>query len=89
MFDLIEPYRIIGDKTVFYLFSKRQVKKEYFDAVKNGMMLNKPGKKVLITAFNERLEQRIRYRGRNIQQKDIIQFDCHRIANQLIKTAKR
>ena len=85
VFDLIEPYRIIGDKTVFYLFSKRQVKKEYFDAIKNGIMLNKEGKKVLITAFNERMETRIRHRGRNLKQNDIIQFDCHQLANELIK----
>ena len=85
VFDLIEPYRIIGDKTVFYLFSKRQVKQDYFDAIKNGMMLNKEGKKTLIAAFNERMETAIRYRGRNIKQKDVIQFDCHRLANELIK----
>lgn len=85
VFDLIEPYRIIGDKTVFYLFSKRQVNKEYFDPIKNGIMLNKAGKKVLIAAFNERMETSIRYRGRNIKQKDVIQFDCHRLANELIK----
>lgn len=85
VFDMIEPYRIIGDKTVFYLFSKRQVNKEYFDPIKNGMMLNKEGKKALIAAFNERMETSIRYRGRNIKQKDIIQFDCHRLANELLK----
>ncbi len=85
VFDLIEPYRIIGDKTVFYLFSKRQVKKEYFDPIKNGMMLNKQGKKVLISALNEYLEKAVRHRGRNIKLKDIIQFDCHRLANSLIK----
>lgn len=85
VFDLIEPYRILGDKTVFYLFSKRQVNKEYFDPIKNGIMLNKEGKKVLIAAFNERMETRVRHRGRNLKQKDIIQFDCHQVANELIK----
>ncbi|MBN2009051.1 CRISPR-associated endonuclease Cas1 [candidate division KSB1 bacterium] len=89
VFDLIEPYRAIGDQTVFYLFSKRQVKKEYFDEIKNGMTLNKEGKQVLIAAFNERMEKRIRYKGRNIQQKDVIQFDCHKLANQLIGKKQR
>ncbi len=88
VFDLIEPYRIIADKTVFYLFSKRQVKKEFFDPIKNGMMLNKEGKKLLIAAFNERLETTVRHRGRNIKLKDIIQFDCHHLANSLIKNAR-
>lgn len=48
-------------------------------------MLNKEGKKVLITAFNERMEARVRHRGRNLKQNDIIQFDCHQLANELIK----
>ena len=85
VFDLIEPYRIIGDKTTFYLFSKRKIKKEYFDEVKNGMMLNKEGKQELIAAFNERMDSKVRHKGRNIKQKDIMQFDFHKIANKLIK----
>ncbi|MBD3287456.1 CRISPR-associated endonuclease Cas1 [candidate division KSB1 bacterium] len=89
VFDLIEPYRIIGDKTVFYLFSKRQVKSDFFKKIKNGMMLDKPGKQVLIAAFNERLEMKVRHRNRNLQLKDIIQFDCHHIANGLIKKKKK
>ncbi len=88
VFDLIEPYRIIGDKTVFYLFSKRQVQKEFFSKIKNGMMLNKEGKQVLIAAFNDRMEQKVRHNNRNIQLKDIIRFDCHKIANTLIKKNK-
>lgn len=87
VFDLIELYRIIAEKTVFYLFSKRQVKKDYFDQIKNGMQLNAEGKKILIAAFNERIEQRIQYRGRLLQLKDTMQFDCHQIANRFLKEA--
>jgi len=85
VFDLIEPFRIFGEKTAFYLFSKRQIKQSFFDKIPNGVTLNKEGKQVLITAFNERLDVKVRYRGRNISQRDIIQFECHRIANSLIK----
>lgn len=49
------------------------------------MTLNKEGKAVLIEALNENLEKTVRYRGRNIKNRDIIQFECHRIANNLIK----
>jgi len=85
VFDLIEMFRILVDKTVFYLFSKRKVKKEYFDQIKNGLSLNQEGKAVLISALNEILEKKARYRGRNIKNRNIIQFECHRIANNLIK----
>jgi len=85
VFDLIEMFRILVDKTVIYLFSKRKVKKEYFDQIKNGLSLNQEGKVVLISALNETLEKKVRYRGRNIKNRNIIQFECHRIANNLLK----
>ncbi len=84
VFDLIEMFRIMADKTVIYLFSQRKVKQDYFDKVRGGFTLNKDGKAVVISALNEIFDKRVRYKGRNIKQKDIIQFECHRIANKLI-----
>jgi CRISPR-associated protein Cas1 len=85
VFDLIEPFRIIVDRTVIYLFSQRKIKKEYFGRIKNGLTLNQDGKAVLVEALNKIFEKSVRYRGRNIKNRDIIQFECHRIANSLIK----
>lgn len=84
VFDLIEIYRIYIDRTVFNLFSKKQVMENFFDKIPNGMTLNKEGKAVLIQAINETFEKEITYRGRNIKIGNTIQFDCHRIANNLI-----
>jgi CRISPR-associated protein Cas1 len=85
VFDLIEMFRILADKTVVYLFSQRKVKQDYFDKVRGGLSLNKGGKEVVISSLNEIFDKRVRYRGRNIKQRDIIQFECHQIANSLIK----
>jgi CRISP-associated protein Cas1 len=85
VFDLIEMYRIFAEETVVYLFSGRKVKVEHFDEIKGGFTLNKDGKAVLIEALNKTLDDTMRYKGRNIQKKNIIQFECHRIANELIK----
>ncbi len=85
VFDLIEMFRIFAEETVTYLFSGRKVKVEYFDEVKGGFTLNKDGKAVLIDAFNKTLDETIRYRGRNIQKRNVIQFECHTVANSLIK----
>jgi CRISPR-associated protein Cas1 len=85
VFDLIEMFRILGDQTVVYMFSGRKVKQEFFGQMKGGFTLNKEGKPALIENLNETFEKSVRYRGRNIKNKDIIQFECHRIANQLIK----
>jgi CRISPR-associated protein Cas1 len=85
VFDLIECYRVWAEEVVVNLFAGRKVKVEHFDAVPNGFTLNKEGKALLITDFNAFLDDSIRYRGRNIKRDNIIQFDCHRIANSLIQ----
>lgn len=85
VFDLIEMFRMFAEETVVYLFSGRKVKVEYFDEIKGGFTLNKDGKAVLIGALNNTLDESVRYKGRNIQNRNIIQFECHSIANNLIK----
>lgn len=84
VFDLIEQYRIWADETVIGLFSARKIKQGQFDKLSNGLTLNKEGKAVLIEAFTDYLDTAIRYRGRNITRRDSIQFDLHRIANDLL-----
>lgn len=85
VFDLIEMFRVLVDRTVVYLFSQRKIKQNYFDKFKDGWTLIKDGKAVLIGALNETFEKSVRYRGRNIKNRDIIQFECHQIANSFIK----
>lgn len=87
VFDIIEPFRTYIDETVVHLFSKRKINKEYFDEIPGGLTLNKDGKAVLIQALNERFEKRISYGGRKIKTGDTIQFECHKIANSMIKNA--
>ena len=73
------------DETVFSLFSKRKVKKDMFDKVsKGGFWINKEGKKLLIEEVNTRFEDKIKYKGRMIKLKNIIQYDCHNIANKIL-----
>lgn len=84
VFDLIENYRIWADEVVVNLFAGRKVKVEHFEAIPNGFTLNKEGKAVLLTDFNAFMDESVRYRGRNIKRRNIIQFDCHRLANNLI-----
>ncbi len=84
VFDIIEMFRIFVDETVVFLFTRRRVRDEYFDKIPGGLSLNKEGKAILIEALNETFEKSIKYRGRNIKTKNVIQFECHRIANNLI-----
>lgn len=87
VFDLMEMFRYLVDQTVVYLFTGRKVKQDWFETIPGGLTLAKDGKAALIEALNETFETSVRYRNRNIKQRDIIQFECHRIANELIKEA--
>lgn len=84
VFDIIEMFRIFADETVFFMFSGRRVKLEYFDVIPNGLILNKEGKAALIGELNKYLDDSIRHRNRNISRRLSIQFECHHIAQKLL-----
>lgn len=85
VFDIIECFRFYVDEVVVFLFSKRMVKDEFFEPLEQGIGLSKDGKAALIDALNRSFEEPVKYRGRNIKKRNTIQFECHRIANKLIK----
>jgi len=91
VFDLIEPFRILADRTTLLLFTGRRVQSDFFEAVPGGVALAKPGKAALLTSFNERLDKAIRYptqshpgKKRNIKQRDVIRHEAHSLANMLL-----
>jgi len=86
VYDFIEPFRSYCDKVVFGLFAAKKVNKAHTEKITNGWRLNKEGKVLLIEALNKHLEEdKIRYRGRNQTRGNIIQFEAHQLANQLIE----
>ena len=85
VFDIIECFRFYVDEVVVFLFSKRMVKDEFFEPLEQGIGLSKDGKGALIDALNNSFEEPVKYRGRNIKKRNTIQYECHRIANKLIK----
>jgi CRISPR-associated protein Cas1 len=84
VFDLIENYRHLAIRCVFGLFSRKKVNKSHFDGIRGGFKLNAEGKKLFLEVFTELLNKPVLYSGRKITNLDIIQFDCHSIANRLI-----
>ncbi|MEJ6950737.1 CRISPR-associated endonuclease Cas1 [Natronospora cellulosivora (SeqCode)] len=85
VFDFIEPYRHYIDRIVMKLFSRKQVRKSYFDKISGGLTLNDEGKKLLITNLNEYFQDKVRYKGRQITIENTIQYDAHNLANSFIK----
>ncbi len=87
VFDLIEPFRIFGEQTAVYLFTGKQMKDEYFDASEGAVSLNGTGKPVVVGAFNEHLDEAVRYRRKNVKRRYIIRSEAHRMANLLLAEA--
>jgi CRISPR-associated protein Cas1 len=88
VFDMIEPYRILVERPIFYQFSRRKIKDDYFKQEKQGFLLNDNGKKYIVPILMEEFDKNVRYKNRNIKQIDIIQADCHSFANYLIGKKK-
>jgi CRISPR-associated protein Cas1 len=91
VFDLIEPFRILGDRAALLLFTGRRVLKEHFEAIPGGIALSKEGRAFLLTSLNERLDKAVRYpvqghprKTRNVKQRDVIQHEAHALANALL-----
>lgn len=85
VFDFIEPYRIFAEEVVFKLFSGKKVNKSHTDIIINGYSLNKEGKTLLMKNYTEFFDEvRIRYKNRNLTRSNIIQYDAHIFANELI-----
>lgn len=85
VFDLIENYRHLVWETVFKLFSRKEVKKSLFEEIKGGLKLNKEGKQIVQANLGEKLDKKVLYKGKKLTNLNIIQADCHEIANGLIK----
>lgn len=94
VFDLIEPFRILAERTTVLLFTGRRVQKTYFEEVPGGVALNKEGRAFFIDQFNQRLEKKVRYpvqgqpgKSRNVKQRDVIRYEAHALANRLLGKA--
>jgi CRISP-associated protein Cas1 len=91
VFDLIEPFRILGDRATLLLFTGRRVLREHFEEVPGGVALSKEGRAFFLAHLNERLDEGVRYpvqgrpgKTRNVKVRDTIPHEAHALANALL-----
>jgi CRISPR-associated protein Cas1 len=91
VFDLIEPFRILGERATLLLFTGRRAQKEFFEDVPGGVALSKEGRAFFLGQFNERLDKGVRYpvqgrpgKARNVKVRDTIPHEAHALANRLL-----
>lgn len=88
VYDIIEVFRPWAEEVVVFLFTGRKVKDEFFREAQGGVLLDKPGKEVLIAAINDDFEKSERFQRRNMKRGNIIQAQCHHTANRILKEGK-
>lgn len=87
VYDFIEPYRAYAEVPVLRLFSAKKVKLDHVDQLQNGCSLNKEGKEILVQKFNKHfIDDKIRYKNRNVSRSTIIQLDAHEFANEILRS---
>lgn len=95
VFDMIEPFRILGDRTTVLIFTGRRAKREFFREIPGGIELSPEGRPALMESFNKRLDRTVRYplqgqqdaakrKYRKIAQRAVIQHEAHALANLLL-----
>src|SRR5208283_1133603 len=84
VFDMIEPFRILGKRATLLLYTVRRVLKKHFEEVPGGVALSKDGWAFFLGQFNERLDKVVRYpvqgypgQTRNVKIRDTIQHEAH------------
>jgi CRISPR-associated protein Cas1 len=85
VFDLIELFRVHGERVVINLFAARKAKHELFDQVEGGFRLNADGRGLLLGALNDYLD-RVKHHGRRrLKIRDTIVYECQRLAGRLLR----
>ena len=64
VFDLIEPFRPYIDELNVALFSNEKLYNSLFQNSKDGVLVGKEAKKVLIPKFNELLQERVKFKNK-------------------------
>jgi len=78
VYDFIEPYRILIEKPLFYLFSRRKINESHYDEIKQGVTLNDEGKKILVPQLMEYFDKIERHGNKNMKIISRIQADAHK-----------
>jgi CRISP-associated protein Cas1 len=83
VYDLIERYRVWADAVVINLCMQHVIFEDFFEQDADAWFLNDFGKKILITAFNDFLDEVIFYEGESAARVTHIKKYCQTLATHL------
>ncbi|MCB0642357.1 MAG: type I-B CRISPR-associated endonuclease Cas1 [Phaeodactylibacter sp.] len=85
--DIAEIFKpVLVDRLIFRLCNRKEIRAEHFDWVDQACFLLPVGKKVVVQAWEERLQQSIQHRklNRKVSYRHLLRLDCYKLAKYLI-----
>jgi CRISPR-associated protein Cas1 len=85
--DLAEIFKpILADRLIFSLLNKKQVQECDFDTKLNKCLLKESGRKTVVKAWDEKLNETIKHRslGRNVSYKHLVKLECYKLAKHIL-----
>ncbi len=85
--DLSEIFKpLLVDRLVFSLLNKKQIQRSDFDKKVNSCLLKESGRKTVVKAWDEKLNETIRHRslGRNVSYRHLVKLECYKLAKHIL-----
>lgn len=85
--DISEIFKpILVDRLIFRLCNRKEIRTEHFDRVDGACFLSPAGRKIMVQAWEERLQQTIHHRklDRKVSYRHLLRLDCYKLAKYLL-----
>ncbi|MEJ7740532.1 MAG: type I-B CRISPR-associated endonuclease Cas1b [Chitinophagaceae bacterium] len=85
--DIAEIFKpLLADRLIFSLLNKKQVQPCDFDTKLNSCLLKESGRKAVVRAWDEKLNETIKHRslGRSVSYKHLVKLECYKLVKHIL-----
>lgn len=85
--DLSEIFKpILVDRIIFRLLNKKEIQADDFDFLESAVLLKPKGKKTIVKAWEEKLNETIKHRklNRHVSYKQLIRLECYKLVKHIM-----
>lgn len=85
--DISEIFKpLLADRLIFSLLNKKQIQKSDFDNKLNYCLLKESGRKKIVKAWDEKLNETIKHRslGRHVSYKHLVKLECYKLSKHIL-----
>ena len=85
--DIAEVFKpMLADRLIFSLLNKKQIQASDFDTKLNSCLLKDSGRKTVVRAWEEKLNETIKHRSlkRSVSYKHLVKLECYKLAKHVL-----